>query len=100
MRLVTLLLTLGLMQACTQVVEKPVPVTVETKVPVVVPCITQDQLPPAPVLATSRATPLDSDCDLVADVLTDRAQLQGYAEKLAALLVGCTAPAGGAGDGR
>lgn len=80
--------------ACAQVEKVPVRVPVEVKVPVAVPCITAEELPPAPVLATSLVTGEESECELVNVLLIERVQYQQYLEQLQGVLAGCIAPAG------
>jgi hypothetical protein len=88
-----LLLCCAFLFACTTVKKEPVYVPIDVTKVVVAPCIEQRDLPPVPVLASTKIQGHETDCELVNVVLTDRAQLKLYAEQLQAVLAGCVKPA-------
>lgn len=82
-----LIAVLFLLSACTTVVEKPVQVPVEVKVPVREACVTEK--PVAPVWETSLLKADDDVCKKVDALLIERKQREIYTQKLEAVLTGC-----------
>ncbi len=89
-----MLLCVLFLVACTSVEKVPVSVPVETKVPVIIPCIEHSEIPVPPNFATNLVQGHETDCELVNIVLTERAQQKKYIEELKAVLAGCVKPAG------
>ncbi len=83
-----LIAVLFLLSACTRVVEKPVQVPVEVKVPVRESCVSE--LPVAPVYETTVLKADDGLCKKVDALLIERKQREIYTQKLEATLKGCT----------